>query len=126
MADHKTHQRILVIDDEPDVNITLKLALEGEGFDVDTFDNPKLALSSFRPNYYDLLLLDIKMPGMNGFEFFRQIKKIDDNIKVCFLTAAEFSSHEDFLKEKEINAKCFAHKPILLEELAKLIKEQLK
>ena len=62
--------------------ITLKLALEGEGFDVDTFDNPKLALSSFRPNYYDLLLLDIKMPGMNGFEFYREIKKIDGTIKL--------------------------------------------
>ncbi|MDW0315482.1 MAG: response regulator [Nitrososphaeraceae archaeon] len=106
--------------------MTLKLALEGEGFEVDTFDNPKLALSSFRPNYYDLLLLDIKMPGMNGFEFYREIKKIDDTIKVCFLTAAEFTLHEDFLKENEINAKCFAHKPILLDELAKLIKEQLK
>jgi DNA-binding response OmpR family regulator len=127
MADNKTHQRILVVHDEPDVNITLKLALEGEGFDVDTFDNPRFALSYFRPDYYDLLLLDIKMPGMNGFEFYRQIKKIDDNIKVCFLTAAEFTRHEDFLKENlEINAKCFAHKPILPDELAKLIREQLK
>jgi DNA-binding response OmpR family regulator len=127
MADNKIRQRILVVNDEPDVNITLKLALEDEGFDVDTFDNPRLALSSFRPDYYDLLLFDIKMPGMNGFEFYRQIKKIDDNIKVCFLTAAEFTRHEDFLKENlEINAKCFAHKPILLDELAKLIREQLK
>ena len=67
------------------------------------------------------------MPGMNGFEFYRQIKKIDGNIKVCFLTAAEFTRHDDFLKENlEINAKCFAHKPILLDELAKLIREQLK
>ena len=96
MADNKTHQRILVVDDEPDVNITLKLALEDEGFDVDTFDNPRLALSYFRPDYYDLLLLDIKMPGMNGFEFYRQIKKIDDNIKVCFLTAAEFTRMRTF------------------------------
>ena len=127
MADNKTHHRILVVDDEPYVNITLKLALEGEGFDVDTFDNSRLALSSFRPDYYDLLLLDIKMPGMNGFEFYGRIKKIDDNIKVCFLTAAEFTRHEDFLKENlEINAKCFAHKPILLDELAKLIRDELK
>ena len=87
MADNKTNQRILVVDDEPDVNITLKLALEGEGFDVDTFDNPKLALSSFRPNYYDLLLLDIKMPEMNGFELYEQIKKLDDKVKVCFISA---------------------------------------
>jgi DNA-binding response OmpR family regulator len=127
MTNNKTHPRILVVDDEPDVNITLKLALEAEGFDVDTFDIPRLALSSFKPDYYDLLLLDIKMPGMNGFEFYREIKKIDDTIKVCFLTAAEFTRHEDFLKENlEINADCFAHKPILLDELAKLIRDQLK
>jgi DNA-binding NarL/FixJ family response regulator len=67
------------------------------------------------------------MPGMNGFEFYREIKKIDGTIKLCFLTASEFTRHEDFLKENlEINAKCIAHKPILLDELAKLIKEQLK
>ena len=127
MTNNKTHRRILVVDDEPDVNITLKLALEAEGFDVDTFDNPRLALSSFKPDYYDLLLLDIKMPGMSGFEFYREIKKIDDTIKVCFLTAAEFTRHEEFFKENlEINADCFAHKPILLDELAKLIRDQLK
>jgi DNA-binding NarL/FixJ family response regulator len=67
------------------------------------------------------------MPGMNGFEFYREIKKIDGTIKLCFLTASEYTRHEDFLKENlEINAKCIAHKPILLDELAKLIKEQLK
>jgi two-component SAPR family response regulator len=73
------------------------------------------------------LLLDIKMPRINGFEFYRDVKKIDDTIKVCFLTAAEFIRHEDFLKENvEINVNSFAHKPILLDELAKLIREQLK
>jgi two-component SAPR family response regulator len=74
------------------------------------------------------LLLDIKMPRINGFEFYRDVKKIDDTIKVCFLTAAaEFTRHEDFLKENvEINVNSFAHKPILLDELAKLKREQLK
>ena len=75
MTDNKIHRRILVVDDEPNVNITLKLYLESEGFDVDTFDNPRLALSSFKPDYYDLLLLDIKMPRINGFEFYRDVKR---------------------------------------------------
>jgi DNA-binding NarL/FixJ family response regulator len=73
------------------------------------------------------LLLDIKMPGLNGFEFYREIKKIDYSVKVCFLTATEFTRHEDFLRENpELTIKCFAHKPILLDELAKAIREQLE
>jgi two-component system, OmpR family, response regulator ChvI len=79
-----TKRRILVLDDEPDVNLTIKLALENEGFEVDTFDNPQLALSSFKPKFYDLILLDIKMPKMNGFEFYREVKKKYNKVKVCF------------------------------------------
>ena len=78
--------RILVVDDEPDVNFTLKITLEDKGFKVDAFDDPLLALENFKAGLYDLVILDIKMPKMNGFELFREIKKIDNNVKVCFLT----------------------------------------
>ncbi len=119
-------RRILAVDDEPDVNFTIKLALEDEGFEVDTFDNPQIALSSFKPNFYDLILLDIKMPEINGFEFYREIKKKDNKVKVCFLSASEYTYYGEFLKENpKVTVKCFARKPIPIAELAKLVKEQL-
>ncbi|HEX6027615.1 MAG TPA: response regulator [Nitrososphaeraceae archaeon] len=119
-------QRILVIDDEPDVNFTIKLALENEVFEVDTFDNPQLALSNFKPKFYDLILLDIKMPKIDGFEFYTEVKKKDNKVKVCFLTASEYTHYEQFLKENpKITVKCFARKPIPIGDLAKVVKEQL-
>jgi DNA-binding response OmpR family regulator len=85
------NKRVLIVDDEPDVNLAVKIALEENGFQVNTFTDPFLALESFRKEagMYDLLMLDIKMPDMNGFELYKQIKKIDDKVKVCFLTADE-------------------------------------
>ena len=80
-------KRILVVDDEPDVNITLRKVLEKNGFIVDSYEDPFLALDNFKPHYYDLLILDIKMPEMNGFTFYREIKKLDGKMKVCVLTA---------------------------------------
>jgi len=73
-------KRILVIDDEPDVNIILRKVLEKNGFIVDSYENPLLALDNFKPHYYDLIILDIKMPEMNGFSFYREIKKLDDRV----------------------------------------------
>ena len=81
--------KILVVDDEYDVAITLKTILEEEKFEVDVFNDPKLALSDFKAGWYDLLLLDILMPKMNGFELYQQLKNIDDKVKVCFITAYE-------------------------------------
>lgn len=88
--------RILVVDDEPDVNFTLKITLEDKGFKVDAFDDPLLALENFKAGLYDLVILDIKMPKMNGFELYREIRKLDDKVKVCFMTA--FDIKEDQLK----------------------------
>jgi len=67
--------------------LTFANALEGNGFVVDTFDDPLLALQDFRKDFYDLLILDIRMKKMNGFELYDEIRKIDDKVKVCFLTA---------------------------------------
>src|SRR6476660_10425621 len=87
-------KRILVVDDEPDVNITLRKVLEKNGFIVDSYDDPFLSLDNFKPHFYDLLILDIKMPEMNGFSFYREIKKLDEKMKVCILTAAEINYGE--------------------------------
>ena len=81
-------KRILIVDDEADITLSFSLALEDSGlFVVDTYNDPLVALSNYRPNSYDLLLLDINMPEMNGFELYDHIKKLDDKVKVCFISA---------------------------------------
>ena len=110
-------KRILVIDDEPDVNIVLRKVLEKNGFIVDSYENPLLALDNFKPHYYDLLILDIKMPKMSGFSFYREIKKLDKQMKVCFLTAGEMypGAYSDIFSS--LPANCFIRKPITNDEL---------
>jgi two-component system, OmpR family, response regulator ChvI len=79
---------ILAVDDEPDITLTVKEGLEATGlFQVDTFNDPELALSSFKPRLYDIVLLDFKMPKMYGYELYDEMKKIDNKVKVCFMTA---------------------------------------
>jgi CheY-like chemotaxis protein len=81
-------RRILAVDDNPDITLTVKLGLEASGlFEVDTFNDPELALSSFKPGLYDLALLDMRMPKMYGHELYDEMKKIDGRLKVCFMTA---------------------------------------
>lgn len=114
------NKRVLIVDDEPDVNLAVKIVLEENGFQVNTFTDPFLALQNFRKEagMYDLLMLDIKMPDMNGFELYKQIKKIDDKVKVCFLTAGEMD-YEQFRKElfSALDANCYIQKPIETEML---------
>jgi DNA-binding NtrC family response regulator len=85
---------ILIVDDETDVNYTIETVLEQNGFMVDSFDNPVLALNDFKAGLYDLVLLDIKMPEMDGFKLYEEMKKIDNTFKVCFLTASEMFYEE--------------------------------
>lgn len=73
----KDRKRILIVDDEPDITLSLRIGLEEYGFEIKEFNDPKEALSDFKANYYDLLLLDIKMPTMNGFELYKQMEKLD-------------------------------------------------
>jgi DNA-binding response OmpR family regulator len=117
------NKRVLLVDDEPDLNLTLKLNLEENGFKVDSFTDPLSALENFKgeaAGMYELLILDMKMPGINGFELYRQIKKIDDKVKVCFLTAGEMD-YEQFRKElfPALDNNCYIQKPIENEMLIK-------
>ena len=118
--------KILVVDDEYDVAITLKTILEEEKFEVDVFNDPGLALSDFKAGWYDLLLLDILMPKMNGFELYQQLKNIDDKVKVCFITAYEiyYRALRDLFPTIEVD--CFMAKPIGKKELVSRIKGELK
>jgi two-component system catabolic regulation response regulator CreB/two-component system response regulator ChvI len=114
------NKRVLLVDDEPDLNLTLKMVLEENGFKVDSFTDPLSALENFRgeAGSHDMIILDIKMPNMNGFELYRQIKKIDDKAKVCFLTAGEMD-YEQFRKEliPALDNNCYIQKPIETEML---------
>lgn len=82
-------KRIMLVDDEPDINTTLRVVLTRAGFSVDTFDDPIDALEKLKPRFYDLIILDVKMPKMNGFQLYQEIKKVDTKAKICFLTASE-------------------------------------
>src|SRR5919112_1543412 len=120
------NKRVLLVDDEPDLNLTLKLTLEENGFRVDSFTDPLSVLENFKANLYDLIILDIQMPGINGFELYRQIKKIDDKVKVCFLTASEMY-YEEFRKElfPALDNNCYIQKPIENEVLIKRLNKIL-
>jgi DNA-binding response OmpR family regulator len=126
--DKKERGRILAIDDEPDLTMLYKMALEHYGFEVNTFNDPKEALSNYKPGYYDLVILDIKMPTMDGFELYHEIKKKDANAKVCFLTASELY-YEEFRKKEysALDKGLFIRKPIdndeLVSEIQKIIEK---
>ena len=117
---------ILLIDDELDITLTIKGILEDAGFKVDSFNDPLLALANFKINYYDLAILDIKMPKMNGFELYVKIREKDPKVKICFLTASEFY-YEKFRKEyssqlvKILDKGFFIQKPIKNEDLIKYV-----
>jgi CheY-like chemotaxis protein len=112
------NKKILIVDDETDLTLAFKLLLKLEGFEVDTFNDPVLALSKFTSNYYDVALLDIKMPKMDGFSLYREITKRDNKVKVYFLTASE-EYYETFRKEAfaKIDKDLFIQKPIDNQEL---------
>ena len=116
-------KKILVVDDKSDICLTLATVLEGNRFVAHTFDDPLLALENFRKDLYDLLILDIKMEKMNGLELYREIKKIDNKVKVCFLAAIKFNYKVfvDVLSDLKENQ--FIQKPIQNEELIKILNE---
>lgn len=125
---NKPFYRILLVDDDNDILITIKQILENTGFQVHSFSNPLEALSTFKPGLYDLALVDVKMAEMNGFEFYKQIRKKNKNldIKTCFVTGYEVY-YESLKKEfPGLNVGCFIRKPVQAEELVNKIKEELQ
>ena len=119
-------KKILAVDDEADLTMLCSLALEYHGFKVDTFTDPQEALSNYKPGYYDLVILDIKMPKMDGFQLYDEIKKKDHKAKVCFLTASELY-YEEFRKREynAIDKTLFIQKPIQNEELLKEVNRRI-
>jgi CheY-like chemotaxis protein len=126
--------RILIVDDEPDIARLFKLGLERHGgFEVDVYNNPITALSNYRPGIYDLLLLDIKMPEMNGLELYQSIREKEkdkernggEEIKVCFITAFEESFNEFKGLFLNLEIDCFIRKPISIDKLVEAVKTKL-
>jgi DNA-binding response OmpR family regulator len=118
-------KNILLVDDESDITFTIKDILEDNGFQIDSFNDPILALNSYKSNFYDLVILDIKMPKMDGFELYNKIREKDPKVKICFLTAIAMFS-EKIKKSllalgKTIDKDYFIQKPIKIEVLIKKI-----
>jgi two-component SAPR family response regulator len=121
-------KRILIVDDEPDINSLFKMILEeNSDFIVHSFTNPLLALKNFKADLYDLILVDIKMPEMDGLDFYKEMRKIDTKVKLCFITASE-KYYEPFRKEIDdlLGENCFIQKPIANEDLLKLVNTMIK
>ena len=127
LANQGTKRRILVVDNEPDITVTLQVGLEEDGgFDVDAFTDPLLALNSFKPDSYDLVLIDIVMPNIDGFELYERLKKVDPNVKACFLTASEM--YHEKIREVEhcaLNTDLFLQKPISTDDLIREINNKI-
>jgi DNA-binding response OmpR family regulator len=116
---------IIMVDNEPDVNITIKAALEENGdFKVDTFNDAESALFVFKPGHYDLAILDIRMPGTNGFQLCKKLREIDQNLKICFLTAAELAHLNEVASDviNDLRTDCFVTKPVNTTDLIDRLK----
>ena len=118
------NKKILLVDDEPDIIDSLKIGLEDNGFAVDTYTDSALALSDFKTDVYDLVLLDVKMPKMNGFELYEKLREKDSKVNVCFITAHEV--YYESLREifPDMNCDCYV-KPINIDDLVRRVKAQI-
>jgi len=118
--------RVLVVDDEYDVSLTIKLVLEENGFKVDSFTDASEALKNFTTGLYDLVILDVKMPEMSGFSLYKKIRKLDDKVIICYMTAVDEVSYEDLKKcYRNIDEICIIHKPVDNDSLLGQIKSIL-
>jgi two-component SAPR family response regulator len=121
----------LIVDDEKDITLAFKVGIEDNNaytnrkIQVYTSNNPVIALSEFKPNFYDLLLVDIEMPHMNGFKLSEKILAIDINVKVCYMSSAEIN--REALREiyPSLSLGCFIRKPVTIDYLVKRIMSEL-
>ena len=118
--------RILIVDDEEDITSILKAGLEQAGFAVRTENEPLLVLKDFKPGMYDMVLLDVRMPDIDGFTLYEKMREVDRKIRVCFLTAFDVA-YLDLFKEKFpfLPDKCYIKKPVTVRNLVQMIKSEL-
>ena len=117
----------MIIDDEQDITFIFRIILEGDKFSVDTFNDPRTALSNYLPNFYDLIVLDLKLPYMSGDEVYHKIRLLDKETKICFLTSSEHSFHLFQEKGHELpDLNLFIQKPIENQTFLRKIKKILE
>jgi DNA-binding response OmpR family regulator len=118
--------KILLVDNEADVTITFKAILQDAGFIVNTYEDPLIALSNFIPRFYDLVILDIGMPKMNGIELSRQLLELDSKVKICFITAGEANIEvvRELYPSRDLG--CFIKKPVTKDQLVRRVKAELE
>ena len=132
------YRRILIVDDEPDIAMTLKLGIESSNdrsevdnrkikFEVHSYTDPVEALSNFKPNFYDLLLVDTTMPIMNGFELCEKLLPLDINVKFCFMSAGEINQEaiRELYPLRTIGG-CFIKKPVEIDHLIRQLIAELE
>ena len=119
-------KRILVVDDEYDISLTIKVVLEENGFIVDSFNDASEALGNFTTGLYNLVILDVIMQGMSGFSLYAEIRRLDDKVPICFLTAADELYYETLKKcHPNINESCIIHKPVDNDSLLRQISSKM-
>ena len=124
----KKVNRILLVDDEPDITLSFGIVLEDNGYVVDAFNSPILALSSFEQGLYALALIDFRMPNMNGFELYNELRKIDDKVMACFITAFDIQKEDLKAAVPELNTEkaVIIKKPINIDDLAKTVAAKIE
>ena len=128
---NREKKKILIVDDESDTTSSLSLSLEDSGlFEVDLFNDALVALSNFRPNNYDLLLLDVNMPKMSGYELYNEILKVDNKVKVCFIGThnIDYNALRTRFSSQEIDSfitKPFLRKPIIVRKLIEKVETEV-
>ncbi|MEW5841318.1 MAG: response regulator, partial [Thermoproteota archaeon] len=119
--------RLLVVDDERDIALVVKIGLERHGFSVDTANRPGEALEKFAKAAYDLVILDMRLPEMDGLALYQKMKEMRKDTRMCFLTAYDKEYYRGSSKKfNDLPDKCFIHKPVSLPELVKLINAELE
>ena len=126
MESVRSGNKILLVDNEADVTITFKAILQDAGFIVNTYEDPLIALSNFIPRFYDLVILDIGMPKMNGIELSRQLLELDSKVKICFITAGEANIEvfRELYPSRDLG--CFIKKPVTIDQLVRRVKAVLE
>ena len=127
-------KRILIVDDNPDITCTFKKAFEEAdriggnktSFHVNAYNDPLVALSEFEPDFYDLLLIDIDMPKMNGFDFCVKVFEIDLNPKVCFIVSAPINQEALRDQYPSLSIGCFIETPVTIDNLIRRVEAELE
>ena len=121
------NKRVMLVEDEDDIVMLFEMILGSDAeLKIDSLTEPFAALNNFISGLYDLIMIDVTMPKMNGFELYYKIRKLDDKVKVCFLTAGEMYE-EEIRKETfpELDTNCFIRKPIANQDLIQRVKDIL-